>query len=94
MDWLVDVSARASANYKALDEGLRSEVREHAALVAESPAEVLTRSWEFPGCCEHRFPSRVVEGMTVVLVFSNLDFATRRTTLVTILHVSAHTEEE
>lgn len=94
MGWSVRVTPYATEAYRDLDGGLQEELREHVAAMAEAPAAHLTVSTRLPGLLEYRYRSALVEGMTMILVFRELDFENERTTLVAITGVMDADEPE
>ncbi len=86
MEWKIKVSKRAAEEFRQLDASLRAELIEHAAKLAESPAEQLTRSTRRTGSAvySYTYRSTVVLGLVVTLHMDGFDESPPRLDLVAI----------
>jgi hypothetical protein len=86
----IRVTAKAREAYSALDPSLQEELREHAAIIVDAPAEHVRRSQppaEPPGLWVYEYDSRVVESLRVILLLSGLEEGAAELTLVGIAHI-------
>lgn len=89
MDQSIHVAAKARRVIESLDAGLREELLEHAASLAESPLTSLRRSRppaEPAGVWAYDYESSIVDRLRFVLFLDGLDNDPPKLMLLNIFH--------